>query len=701
MIVNLERRSDMPQIINTNISSLNAQRNLNNSQNAQSQALERLSSGLRINGAKDDAAGLAISNRLDAQVRGLNVANRNAGDGVSLAQTAEGALNSITGSLQRMRELALQSANGSNSSLERSSIQEEVEQLKAEIASISEKTSFNGQNLLDGSFQNTGFQTGANVGERIDVSIGETSVNTLGSAATAGISSNVSQDPLTTTGTDALVAGDLVINGIAVGASSGTADTSSTGYGSSSAISKAAAINAVSDASGVQATANVNTAKGNVVLDGAAAITVAVPVDINGQEFSLTKGATGDAVADLASVAATINEKSGATGVIATVVAMDTGARIDLSAEDGRNISIVGDPTTFGMATGTGTGGASAAVTTGNTYTGDITLSSIDGSDFTLTTNTGDIDNAGFEAGKFSGQQGGAVSDNVTAATALAAGDITINGVSVGVSKASDDNASTVTNEGSAIAKAAAINNISDQTGVTATANANSVVGTAVSAVAATAVLTLNDVDISITTTTDAVANQATIVDAINAKSGQTGITASIIDSDKLNLVAADGRTIAIGGAVGSTGLSVANTASSITLSSAGSFEIGTKTGSNAVAGLNVGKFGGTETGTLLKDIDVSTLEGAEAAIAGIDNAINQVASEQAKLGALQNRFESTISNNAVNSESLSAANSRIRDADFAVETAALSRAQVLQQAGISVLAQANARPQQVLSLLQ
>jgi flagellin len=690
MIVNLERRSDMPQIINTNISSLNAQRNLNNSQNAQSQALERLSSGLRINGAKDDAAGLAISNRLDAQVRGLNVANRNAGDGVSLAQTAEGALNSITGSLQRMRELALQSANGSNSSLERSSIQEEVEQLKAEIASISEKTSFNGQNLLDGSFQNTGFQTGANVGERIDVSIGETSVNTLGSAATAGISSNVSQDPLTTTGTDALVAGDLVINGIAVGASSGTADTSSTGYGSSSAISKAAAINAVSDASGVQATANVNTAKGN-----------AVPVDINGQELSLTKGATGDAVADLASVAATINEKSGATGVIATVVAMDTGARIDLSAEDGRNISIVGDPTTFGMATGTGTGGASAAVTTGNTYTGDITLSSIDGSDFTLTTNTGDIDNAGFEAGKFSGQQGGAVSDNVTAATALAAGDITINGVSVGVSKASDDNASTVTNEGSAIAKAAAINNISDQTGVTATANANSVVGTAVSAVAATAVLTLNDVDISITTTTDAVANQATIVDAINAKSGQTGITASIIDSDKLNLVAADGRTIAIGGAVGSTGLSVANTASSITLSSAGSFEIGTKTGSNAVAGLNVGKFGGTETGTLLKDIDVSTLEGAEAAIAGIDNAINQVASEQAKLGALQNRFESTISNNAVNSESLSAANSRIRDADFAVETAALSRAQVLQQAGISVLAQANARPQQVLSLLQ
>ena len=691
----------MPQIINTNIASLNAQRNLNNSQNAQSQALERLSSGLRINGAKDDAAGLAISNRLDAQVRGLNVATRNAGDGVSLAQTAEGALNSITTSLQRMRELALQSANGSNSSLERSSLQEEVAQLKAEIQTISEKTNFNGQNLLDGSFQNTGFQTGANVGERIDVSIGETTVNTLGSAASAGISSNVDQTPLTATGTDALVAGDIVINGAAVGATSGTSDTASTAYGSSSSIAKAAAINAVSGSSGVQATANVNTAQGTLVAD-AAALVAATSIDINGQTVSLSKAATGDAVADLAGAAAAINDKSGATGVVATVVEMDGGARIDLAAEDGRNITVVGAAAgTFGLAAGLG--GSGNAATTGNTYTGDITLSSVDGSDFTLATNTGNIDNAGFEAGKFSGQQGGAVSDNVTAATALASGDITINGVSVGASKASDDTASTVTNAGSAIAKAAAINQISDQTGVTAEVNATSLVGAAITGTTAGAfAITINDVAIGGTTTADAVANQAVIVDAINAKAGQTGVTASIIDSDKLNLVAADGRTIELlTGTAGDTGLTAGNTGGSISLSSAGSFEIGTKTGSNAVAGLNVGTFGGTETGTLLKDVDVSTLEGANAALKAVDNAINQVASEQAKLGALQNRFESTISNNAVNSESLSAANSRIRDADFAAETAALSRAQVLQQAGISVLAQANARPQQVLSLLQ
>ena len=693
----------MPQIINTNIASLNAQRNLDKSQSAQSVALERLSSGLRINGAKDDAAGLAISNRLDAQVRGLNVANRNAGDGVSLAQTAEGALNSITTSLQRMRELALQSANGSNTSLERASLQEEVDQLKAEIKTISEKTNFNGQTLLDGSFQKTSFQTGANVGEQIDVSIAETTVDTLGSSATAGISSNVSQTPLTgAAGTDALVAGDLVINGFAVGATSGTADVSSTAYGSSSSIAKAAAINAVSASTGVQATANINTAEGTLVAD-AALLVAATPIDINGQTFSLSKAATGDAGADLASAAAVINEKSGATGVVATVVEMDGGARIDLTAEDGRNITIVGAAAaTFGLAVGLGASGGAA--NTGNTYTGDVTLSSIDGSDFSLSTNTGDIDNAGFEAGTFSGKQGGSVSDNVNTAAGLAAGDITINGVSVGASKASDDTASTLAdNSGSAIAKAAAINAISDQTGVTAKANATSVVGTAITGTTAGAFsVTINDVVVTGTTTADAVANQATIVDAINAKSGQTGVTASIIDSDKLNLVAADGRTIEItAGTAGDTGLVTGNTGGSISLSSAGSFEIGTNTGNNERAGFNVGAVGGTETGTLLKDVDVSTLEGANAAVKAVDNAINQVAREQAKLGAIQNRFESTIANNSVNRESLSAANSRIRDADFAAETAALSRAQVLQQAGISVLAQANARPQQVLSLLQ
>lgn len=693
----------MPQIINTNIASLNAQRNLNNSQNAQSQALERLSSGLRINGAKDDAAGLAISNRLDAQVRGLNVANRNAGDGVSLAQTAEGALNSITSSLQRMRELALQSANGSNSALERASIQEEVEQLKAEIGTISEKTNFNGQKLLNGSFQNTSFQTGANGGEKIDVSISETSIDTLGSASTAGLSGNVSKTLIAASaavGSDlALVAGDLTINGISVGASAATDDGSSNALKGSSAIAKAAAINAVSDQTGVTATANANTVEGTSL---AATTANANDITINGVVISANTATTttaAGALNELNKVADAINAKAEATGVTATVVATSAGNRIDLTAADGRNIDIAAAAAADASAKGLATAGVGAAAAT---YVGNVTLLSEDGSDIKLSTTTGNIDNAGFEEGTFSGVKGGVVGDgsNDTNRLALASGDLKINGVNVGVTKAADDTASTANEAVSSIALAAAINSVSESTGVTAKANENVVYSVAVTAGTAGA-LAINGVDVTIATGSTVGEQLTNVIDGINKVSGQTGVTAEVLDGDQLKLVAADGRNIQVVGAAGNTGISADVYIGGVTLESAGEFTLGSDTGLIERAGLNVGTYGGTESGTLLKDIDVSTLKGAEAAITGIDNAINQVASEQAKLGAIQNRFESTISNNAINSENLSAANSRIRDADFAVETAALSRSQVLQQAGISVLAQANARPQQVLSLLQ
>jgi len=139
----------MPQVINTNIASLNAQRNLNKSQSANQTALQRLSSGLRINSAKDDAAGLAISTRFNSQIRGLNVAVRNAGDGISLAQTAEGALGSMSDNLQRVRELAVQSANATNSDVDREALQAEVSQLLSEVSRTAEETDFNGRKLLD------------------------------------------------------------------------------------------------------------------------------------------------------------------------------------------------------------------------------------------------------------------------------------------------------------------------------------------------------------------------------------------------------------------------------------------------------------------------------------------------------------------------------------------------------------------------
>src|SRR6056297_1430581 len=162
----------MPQVINTNIASLNAQRNLNASQGQANIALERLSSGLRINSAKDDAAGLAISERFTSQIKGLNQAVRNANDGISLAQTAEGALQESTNILQRIRELAVQSANDTNSSSDRASLQSEVDQLTAEIDRIATTTSFNGQNVIDGNLQDAVFQVGANAGQSISFSIG-------------------------------------------------------------------------------------------------------------------------------------------------------------------------------------------------------------------------------------------------------------------------------------------------------------------------------------------------------------------------------------------------------------------------------------------------------------------------------------------------------------------------------------------------
>ena len=161
----------MPQVINTNIMSLNAQRQLDKSQRAQNQAMERLSSGLRVNSAKDDAAGLSIATGMESQTRGLNQAIRNANDGISMAQTAEGAMDEMTNIMQRMRELAVQSANDTNSASNRASIQKEVDQLYSELDRIANTTQFNGVVLLNGSAGQTNLQIGANSGESLSFNI--------------------------------------------------------------------------------------------------------------------------------------------------------------------------------------------------------------------------------------------------------------------------------------------------------------------------------------------------------------------------------------------------------------------------------------------------------------------------------------------------------------------------------------------------
>ncbi|WP_372957836.1 flagellin [Marinobacter sp.] len=477
--------------INTNVASLSAQNQLGKSQSMNDQALERLSSGLRINSAKDDAAGLAISTRFQSQISGLNVATRNANDGISLAQTAEGALDEITNNLQRIRELAVQSANATNSDSDRQALNDEVQQRIEEIDRISKQTAFNGLKVLDGSFGEQGFQVGANAGETIGIDLSQgTAKDQVGFIASETLQATGAID-----GTNTLQikvgSGEFTT----VSASEAVEEDGSTvsGYEADSAFAIAEAINSA-EVDGLFVTAN--------------------------NEQVLTNFASGD--------------------------------------------------------------------------------------------DTGDV--------------------------------LSINGVDVFTSAGSGD--------------------------------------------------TLDEV-----------------ISGVNAASGSTGVTASKNDDGNLVLTAKDGRSINLAGAdefsladadgaLGATeklqGTVSLAAGEKISLESEGSLDaISADLASGNTDSIDVSETEG------MNKASVATVDEANSTILRVDSALTAVNGLRGELGAIQNRFESTIANLATSSENLSAANSRILDADFAAETANLSKSQVLQQAGISVLAQANARPQQVLSLLQ
>ncbi|WP_027709703.1 flagellin [Zooshikella ganghwensis] len=688
----------MPQIINTNLLSLIAQRNLNQTQQAQATALERLSSGLRINNASDDAAGLAISIRFGTQISSTATAIRNANDGISLTQTAEGALSSITTNLQRIRELALQSSNGSNTSLDRDSLNEEVQQLIDEIQDVANNTTFNGKPLLNGSLSKTNFQVGTNLGETIPVSISAITPDRLGSALTDGISST-RPGSLTS-----LLAGDIVINSIAVPAPSSTNDSLSSADNEKSGIAIAAAINSVSDQTGVNARANTNVV-GYAGFLAATNATVSGNIIINGTTIAVATNNALSADTNRESVVTAINAAQGQTGVRAeNTGSINTG--ITLIADDGRNI--VYDDNGSGLSAAVAVGISGAA----QTFVGSYTLISRSGADINIDFGRSDIDRfTGLLKGTFSGGNSGVVGRRVGVTQALQSGDLVINGVAVGPSLTSDDTASFNNKDGSAIAKAGAINRVSGQTGVTATALPTIAYGTAI-----TTGNTRNEsIDINgetINISFNAADSASTIINnvltAVNSKQGVTGVTAEAFGTS-FRLVAADGRNINLANDsanVAEAGFNVASigadTGSSILLTGAGQIDITTQNPFSAIdrSGFRVGEFGNVEDGKLLDNVDITTASNATDALTSIDNALDQVSSLQASLGALQNRFQSSVNNLSVFSENLSAANSRIVDADFAAETAAFSRAQVLQEAGISVLVQANANAQQVLALL-
>ncbi|NVJ49487.1 MAG: flagellin [Gammaproteobacteria bacterium] len=553
----------MGSVIQTNVSSLGAQRSLYGTNSALQTSFQRLSTGLRINSAKDDAAGLQISNRLTSQIGGLNQAARNANDGISLAQTAEGALQESTNILQRIRDLAVQSSNGTNSASERSALQKEVSQLQAELQRIAETTAYGGQKLLNGSFGSRSLQVGASSNETLSVSIGSAKASDIGLNA-------------------------LTLNGIATSNGTGSAgssaqlggfatfaDTATTGLdGSRYKRTQAQGLTAGITGTGTTAFA----ITGGL---GRAEITVTFSAASSDEDFI-------DVELDAGDVAAAINRKSADSGVTA----------------DARTIVQIG-----GAVPGGGTSNL-------------------------------------LEEGTYSFRLYGA------------------NNIAVDVS--------------------AVVNDSYDLSG---------------------------------------------FADAINAKTGETGIIA-VAEGESLTLINEEGKNIALGN------IQFAGNASSVTTADfqvkvmnfygtktaavGGTVSVGTATGTGfissgqiqlnggaggvSVANATLGGHFTANDGSSLSSavgIDISTANGAQKAIDIVDGALANIDNTRAGLGAVQNRLSSTINNLQNISENASAARSRIRDTDYASETAALAKAQVLQQAGLSILAQANASGQSVLSLLQ
>jgi flagellin len=722
----------MALTINTNVASLNAQRNLGKSQSALNKSMERLSSGLRINSAKDDAAGLAISDRMTSQIRGLNQAVRNSNDGISLAQTAEGALQESTNLLQRMRELAVQSSNDTNSASDRSSLQSEVNQLKSEMTRIAETTTFNGKNLLDGSLSSAQFQVGANANETISFGISSAKASDLGSneratdntvgieagtyvnaASAAGIEMGAVQSAATGTTDNGLTGETITIRD-----STGTAVGSYTAAANATAAAIAAGVDALT---GVSATASnqvtfagvadVGTGTVSIASGAGAVVTIAAGVDVT------------DAAATLAAITGHGNyATSGFTAAL-----NDAGTGVVISNTDGDDIKIealVNADTTF---TVTGLdGNASAAAVFGTVTASTTTSGRVDIElDPTYTAESSLATGAGYFADAAADTAVTTTSVGLTTTTAgnnVAAQSLTIVGP--------EGSATGVTIDVNSTAKgvATAVNAESATTGVTAeastTATLSGLTGAGTVSFSLTGDSTGGTASISATVTAG---DLSALAKAINEQSGATGISAELSGTnDSIILTQSSGYDIAIkdfthsdttsqsinvAGNQGATiqltddGTLTANDSTvvggEVTFSASDSFNI-TSDIAAAAGSLFSSAAGASNTSTLnsIADVDITTVEGAASAIKAIDGALGQIDTFRGDLGAVQNRFESTIANLQNVSENLSSARSRILDADIAQETSSMTKQNILQQAGVSILAQANQAPQLALSLL-
>lgn len=708
----------MPIAINTNLNALFAQAADTTASKSQSLAMQRLSTGLRINSAKDDAAGLAISNRMTSTIKGLSMAIRNANDGINMAQTADGALSQTTSILQRMRELAVQASNASNSADNRASMQQEVSQLKTQIDQIAKTTNFNDINLLDGSATKLDLQIGANQGQTMTMNFDSAQTKDIGVGSIATLTSNASST------VSKMVSGDLTINGVQVGASLATSDNVSyettSGDRASSAIAKAAAINAVSSQSGVTATVNATSVNGSTMTVQASTGTIT----INGVTTASFATSGTDAGISRQTVVGAINNISSQTGV----TAVDTGDMIhgvQLFAKDGRNITLT---STLATAS-TGLGNAAAT-----TYTGTYTLASATNSPITLGSGIGNnIANSGLTIGTYAANTSQVVTTSrATTAAAPAAGttglldgsSLKLNGVVIGAALASDDMSSDTSSAGStkaasAIAIAAAINKSTGLTGVSAVAQANTIVGTTFGAATFTAIK-LNGVTINSNNMTNY--TRADVANLVNRYTGQTGVSAA--DNGKgITYTAADGRNIEMAvvattstaaktiglnanvvvGATATT-TSAVTTYAQVALQSSNQFTVQSGTSGDAnlnKLGFTVGTFGGSNAGLKIKDIDISTQAGAQSALNSIDAAIKTVSANQSRAGAFLNRLDAVVSNLTTQNTNMTASRSSILDTDYSTETTNLAKSQIISQAATAMLAQANQSAQSVLSLLK
>jgi flagellin len=592
----------MASIINTNVMSLNAQRNLGTSQTSLATSLQRLSSGLRINSAKDDAAGLAISERFTTQIRGLNQATRNANDAISLSQTAEGALGEMTSNLQRIRELAVQSANATNSSSDRAALDLEVQQRLAEIERIATQTSFNGQKVLDGTFGSAAFQVGANVGETISLDLS----TSMRQGQLGKIATSTSTVDLNTVANETATGGSYTF----------AAALTVTDFSSDS-------VSFTVDGNAVVLDADYTNAQGvadEIQSDLGASYTVTQDAGV----ISIATTATG--AAQTAPVIAAYNGNVDGDAAIADFI-----AGTQTAAGDGSN------PAVF-----TATADATVYDFTSSTVTFDVDLALGSGTE-TITLNADYTDETGLLAA-INGQ----ISEAVTAS--VVGGKLTFTADANGADTITVDN----------YAETNTVITVTDFTsGGTSTAGTDG------------ATLAVGATDFGITLGTNdevfvAAANYTTaqgLVDAVNtALAGEA--TAELNDDGTMSIIS--DVAVTISGTVGTT---------------------------------TVGQPDAAVSGSL-SGVDVTTVANANDVIRRIDSALTSVSDLRSSFGAIQNRFESTITNLQTAVENLSAARSRIQDADFAAETANLTRAQILQQAGTAMLAQANALPQNVLSLL-